>query len=237
MDRWASTSLLVRRVATNTKKYVSYLSSTLRTLLIRFVPLLYASYTLPPSLVSYSVTFWIWWVATYYQFLCIRTLTVYTMPIYRTQIHRCTRKQCTPGDREYVKRVRFVPPKYVPYQALTFMSVYCVAHAIQNLPVVLTKLEIKMPMGWCTSVMHLFMCETLPTLEDCGTHESIFVDYMQTTVRSVLTKYDSYPPTLMYRSFLLCEHARHREVSDGLQIYGERDTQRHGVHTESLPDA
>ena len=81
----------------------------------------------------------------------------------RMQIHRCTRKQCTPGDRAYVREVRFVPPGYVPYFTFTFCF-----NALQNLPVVLTKLEIKMPMGWCTAVMHIFMCETLPTLEDCG---------------------------------------------------------------------
>ena len=39
----------------------------------------------------------------------------------RMQIHRCTRKQCTPGDREYVREVRFVPPGYVPYFTFSFL--------------------------------------------------------------------------------------------------------------------
>ena len=57
-----------------------------------------------------------------------------------------------------------MPPGYVPYFTFTFLM-RCTEPCGRD---VLTNLEIKMPMGWCTAVMHILMCETLPTLEDCG---------------------------------------------------------------------
>jgi hypothetical protein len=37
-----------------------------------------------------------------------------------------------------------------------------------RIPVVMTELEIKMPVTWCTTVMHLFVFHTLAVLKSCG---------------------------------------------------------------------
>lgn len=56
-------------------------------------------------------------------------------------IVRVRRKCSTPGDRKQL---------------------------VESLPVVMTKLEMMLPLSWNTAVVHIFLCQTMDTIVECG---------------------------------------------------------------------
>ena len=56
-------------------------------------------------------------------------------------MERALRKVSTPGDRQYIK---------------------------DHLPSILAKIEMELPLFWNTSVVHIFLCQTLRMLEEWG---------------------------------------------------------------------
>ena len=167
--RWANTSFHVCHAWTSIKRYVSYCIDTVR--IVTNTQL---------SLVSCSVVSWRWWdntpvpstlhpcLLSKLLFLACRSTDAQGKVLQQATVRTLMRYMIR------IVAVRFVPPNCdIP----TFPS--------QKLPTLLTELEISMPLNWCTTVMHLFMCVTVSTMEDCGTH-SLFLLIM------LASRYESY---------------------------------------------